>query len=99
MFINDAYGYSTISNMTVSDTRALYRDINRLLAEHGQLLSQNNLLRDVEILKEIIERSMEGSVSAAFYLRRHGVHILTLIKEKMMAVNMRNATGTMLAAA
>lgn len=81
MFINDVYGTGT-------DTKALYCDLDRLLSKHGQFLSQNNLLRDVEILKWMIERSIRGSVSATFYLRRHGERILTLIKEKMLIASM-----------
>lgn len=86
MLINDAYSSG-------SDIETLDCDLNVLLRNHGQFLSQNNLLGDVRVLKWATERSIAGSAAATFYLRRNGERIVTLLKEKMAIAKNRMNSG------
>ena len=83
MFIADTYG-------TGSDTQHLYCELEQLIALYGETLNSSNVRSDIELLKWMARKSMNGSVSATYFLKRHGSRILTLIKEHIFLHQQHN---------
>lgn len=77
MFFSDTNGVGT-------DAESLYCELGALTKRFPEELKQSGVLRDIEILQWMIEKSLRGSASATFYLSEHGVRTLELIKEHIL---------------